>query len=279
MLTAEPLVSICIPVFNGEVFLKETLDCVLNQTYKNIEIIICDNCSTDRTIEIINSYKDSRIKLFQNQTNIGNFGNFQKVLSLGTGKFLTYLSADDLILPHTISLSVNIMENDPSIVLVNSFVDIINESGKRLYTKKYFFGSGKLSRYWAIRANFLYGSNLIGEPNGSLFLRSVYESIPEPKFKNSNSWTYDLDLKFELILNGDTFMVPEPLSKFRVSSQSTSVSVLRFKQSKLFSQYVSKLYKDKRYKLSFFWVITATISSFILQIMRNIFYFIFIKNK
>jgi glycosyltransferase involved in cell wall biosynthesis len=278
-MTDGPLVSVCIPVYNGEKFLRETIESVINQTYRNLEIIFCDNCSTDDTIKIIGSYRDSRIRLVRNDSNLGNFNNFRKVLSLGTGKYLTYLSADDLIVADAVEASVVIMENDPSIYLVNSYVDIIDEHGRRLHTKKYFFGAGKLSRYWAIRSNFIYGSNLLGEPNGSLFLRSAYNAIPEPKFRHSNSWTYDIDLKFELILQGETYMVPRPLSRFRVSSVSTSVAVLRFKQSKLFTQFVYNLHRDPRYRLSFVWVIVAAVNSFMLQIARNVFYVLFVKKQ
>ena len=124
-----------------------------------------------------------------------------------------------------------------------------------------------------------YGLNIIGEPNGSLFRREAYLKIPEPKFKNGCKWTLDMDMKNELFLLGPTYILPEPLGMFRLSSQSNSNVNLKFEQAKLYRQYAYRLYKDNRYNLSFIWLITATINSFILQIVRNIFYFIFIKNK
>ena len=274
----QPLVSVCIPVFNGEKFLKETIDCVLNQTYKNIELVFSDNYSTDNTVEIINSYKNDRIKLFKNQTNEGIYNNYVKVLKLGTGKYITFLGADDLMDFTCVEKSVKLLEEDSSLVLINTHIQIINDMGEKVYTKKYFFGSGKLNRYWAIRANLFYGSNLLGEPNGSLFLKSAFDKIPEPLFSNSNNWTFDIDMKLELILQGETFMIPEPLGYFRISSNSTSKKLPIFTQSRLFRKYAYNLYKDKRYNLSFFWVITATVNSIILEIARNIFYKLFIKN-
>ncbi len=275
----QPLVSVCIPVFNGEKFLKETIDCVLNQTYKNIELVFSDNYSTDNTVEIINSYKNDRIKLFKNQTNEGIYNNYVKVLKLGTGKYITFLGADDLMDFTCVEKSVKLLEEDSSLVLINTHIQIINDMGEKVYTKKYFFGSGKLNRYWAIRANLFYGSNLLGEPNGSLFLKSAFDKIPEPLFSNSNNWTFDIDMKLELILQGETFMIPEPLGYFRISSSSTSKKLPIFTQSRLFRKYAYNLYKDKRYNLSFFWVITATVNSIILEIARNVFYKLFIKNK
>ena len=75
MKSEKSLVSICIPVYNGEDFLKETLDSVINQTYSNIEIVITDDLSVDGTEKIIRSYNDKRIKYFKNDSSKGLAGN------------------------------------------------------------------------------------------------------------------------------------------------------------------------------------------------------------
>ena len=276
-----PLVSICIPIYNTEKFVHETLDCVLQQTYTNLEIIFSDNCSTDKTVEIIKSYNDSRIKLYQNSENIGLVNNFIKVLSYASGKYMMFLGADDGMDYTAIEKGVAILEDEKNkdLVIVNTHIKIINDESKLVHTKKYIFGSGKISSYWGIRCNLFWGSNIIGEPNGTVFRRDAYEKTPNPKFKNGNTWTLDLDMKNELFLLGPGYMIPEALGMFRLSAQSTSNKELKFAQAKLFREYAYTLYKDKRYKLSFFWVIVATINSFILQIARNVFYKLFIKHK
>ncbi len=278
---SNPLVSVCIPIYNTEKFVRETLDCVLKQTYTNLEIIFSDNCSTDKTVEIIKSYNDPRIKLFQNSENIGLVNNFIKVLSYATGKYMMFLGADDGMDFTAVEKGVAILEDEKNkdLVIVNTHIKIINDQSKVVHTKKYIFGSGKISSYWGIRCNLFWGSNIIGEPNGTIFRRDAYEKTPNPKFKNGNTWTLDLDMKNELFLLGNGYMIPEALGQFRLSAQSTSNKELKFTQAKLFREYAYVLYKDKRYKLSFFWVITATINSFILQIARNVFYKLFIKNK
>ena len=75
-----PLVSICIPTYNGSSYIEETLECVINQTYSNIEIIITDDSSTDDTALICKRYakKDQRIKFYQNEINLGLIGNWKK---------------------------------------------------------------------------------------------------------------------------------------------------------------------------------------------------------
>jgi glycosyltransferase involved in cell wall biosynthesis len=277
----QPLVSICIPVYNGDKYIDETIQCCIGQTYKNIEIIISDNCSTDKTVERIKSYNDPRIKLYQNSSNIGLVGNYIKALSYASGKYMGFLGADDGMALNAVEKEVEIMEapGNENIVLVNSYINVINDESKVVFRKKFITGGGPLSSYWGIRSNLFYGSNTIGEPNGSFFRKETYDKIPEPKFKNANAWTMDLDMKFELLLQGESYMIPEPLGMFRISSQSTSNKELKFDQARLFREYAYTLYKDKRYNLSFFWVITATINSFFLQLARNLFYILFIKNK
>jgi hypothetical protein len=112
-----------------------------------------------------------------------------------------------------------------------------------------------------------------------LFKKDAYDKIPEPKFEKGNNWTFDLDMLLELLLQGKLYVIPEPLGKFRISAQSTSNKELKFVQAKLFREFTNAVYKDKRYRLSYFWVITSTVNSFLLQIARNLFYKLFIKNK
>lgn len=275
-----PLVSICIPVYNGEKFIDETIQCCLNQTHRNIEVIISDNCSTDSTLDRIRSYNDPRIKIFSNAKNEGLAANFKKVFTYATGKYMTFLGADDGMELDAMEKAVKIMEapEHQDIVLVNTFVRIIDDESKSVIVKKFILGGGKFSSYWAVRANFLYGSNSIGEPNGSLFRKAAYDKIPEPRLKNANMWTIDLDLKFELLFHGNAYVIPEPLGQFRLSSQSTSTTV-KFTQAKMFREYAYTIFRDNRYHLSFFWVITATVNSFLLQLARNLFYVFFVKKK
>ena len=81
-MAANPKISVCIPVYNREKYIAQCIESVLAQDYKNIEIIISDNCSTDGTVDIINGYlKDKRIRFYRNETNIGMLSNsFNKII-------------------------------------------------------------------------------------------------------------------------------------------------------------------------------------------------------
>ena len=81
----QPLVSVCIPAYNNAAYIKDTIDSILRQTYTNLELVICDDNSKDDTVEVIESIKDSRIKLIKNEKNLGMSGNWNNCLKHCTG--------------------------------------------------------------------------------------------------------------------------------------------------------------------------------------------------
>jgi glycosyltransferase involved in cell wall biosynthesis len=94
---SNPLISVVMATYNGSRFLRHQLETVINQSYKNIEIIIVDDCSTDNTVSVIKHFisKDNRVQLFQNTTNLGYIKNFEKGCSLAKGKFIAVCDQDD----------------------------------------------------------------------------------------------------------------------------------------------------------------------------------------
>lgn len=123
------LVCVAMCTYNGERFLKEQLDSILNQTYTNLEIIICDDMSSDKTIEIIRSYQeaDSRIKLFQNEKNLGYLKNFEKAISLCNGDFIALSDQDDIWKKEKIQTFLNEIKDN---ILIYSDAIIIDENSK-----------------------------------------------------------------------------------------------------------------------------------------------------
>src|SRR5690349_6792955 len=93
-----PLVSVVLCTYNGEKYIAEQLDSVCSQTYRNLEIIVCDDASADNTLSLLNSYaaKDHRIKLFRNEKNIGYNKNFEKAIGLAGADWIAISDQDDL---------------------------------------------------------------------------------------------------------------------------------------------------------------------------------------
>jgi glycosyltransferase involved in cell wall biosynthesis len=135
---SRPLVSIGMPVYNGEKYIRQAFDSLLAQDFKDFELIISDNASTDNTTEICKQYleKDNRIKYYRNEVNIGG-ANFNNLINYATAPYFMWAAHDDMWEPSYISKLINIMESDKSIVLAFSVIDSIDEDGKqiRVYPK------------------------------------------------------------------------------------------------------------------------------------------------
>lgn len=126
------LVSIGLPVFNGERFLAETLDSFLDQTFQNFELIISDNASTDSTQEICLQYsaKDDRIRYARQKTNLGASRNYNLLLEMSSGKYFKWASHDDLCAPTFLERCTQVFNENPSVILCYSRTQEIDEEGK-----------------------------------------------------------------------------------------------------------------------------------------------------
>jgi glycosyltransferase involved in cell wall biosynthesis len=124
--------SIGLPVYNGERYLRFTLDSILNQTYRDFELIISDNASTDSTMLICQEYaaRDSRIRYYRNLENIGSAANFNRVFGLARGQYFKWAAADDVISPTFLEKCVEALDVDPCTVLAYSKADRIDSSGE-----------------------------------------------------------------------------------------------------------------------------------------------------
>jgi glycosyltransferase involved in cell wall biosynthesis len=111
-LNYQPLVSVLMTAYNREKYIAEAIESVMASTYQNWELIIVDDGSKDRTVEIAKLYelKDKRIKVYINETNLGDYPNRNKAASYAKGKYIKYVDADDLIYPHGLQVMVKYME-------------------------------------------------------------------------------------------------------------------------------------------------------------------------
>ncbi len=127
-----PEVSIGLPVFNGEKYLAETLDSILAQTYRDFELIISDNASTDNTGSICESYvaKDSRVRYYRNKTNVGVSANFNRVFHLSSARYFKWAACDDICAPDFLEKCVKVLDANPSVVVCHSKTGRINDHGK-----------------------------------------------------------------------------------------------------------------------------------------------------
>ena len=125
----EPLVSICLPIKNGlskendhYIKLPEVLNCIFKQTYKNIEVIISDNCSTDKTNDYLESYliNKKNVKYFKQENEISWAENFKFVLSKASGKYIKWIACDDIISEDYIFQNVKFLEDNDDYIFSSS---------------------------------------------------------------------------------------------------------------------------------------------------------------
>ena len=171
---ASPHVSVCIPVYNGERFLAETIRSVLDQTYRDFELVVLDNASTDATGEIAGSFGDSRIRVETNPTTIFQPDNWRAAVQLCRAPLIKLLCADDLLHPCCLEYQVGPMEADPGLALVAARRHMIDERSRVLVPGPGLTGlTGVRSSVEVARRVVRSGANPIGEPGGVLFAAST----------------------------------------------------------------------------------------------------------
>jgi len=131
-----PIVSILVPCYNHALFLDDCLESLVSQSYENIEVIICDDCSQDNSFDIIRSWENrlrerfSRVQLLRNEANRGVTGNINKMLLLAQGEYIKLLASDDALSKNAIEAFLNFMTANPAADIVFSNGKVIGEHQK-----------------------------------------------------------------------------------------------------------------------------------------------------
>lgn len=254
MTISHPLVSICIPHYNNENTISETLNSILNQTYKNIIIKIFDNASTDNSLEILKDYENKyeNIKLFQNEQNIGGEANFTKCIENLEGDYGAVFHADDLYLPTMVEEQVRFLEENSSCSAVAVHSYIIDENSKII-------GMRHIPQEYTQQKNNVIGNQL--ELFKSVLKYANYITCPsvmartnvyknDVKFWNGSKFktSADLDVWFRLASFGKFGLISIPLMQYRESTASYSYSDTRSRVGEnnmfLVLEYYLEKYRD-----------------------------------
>jgi len=147
-----PRVSIGLPVYNGERYLAEAIDSLLAQTYQDLELIISDNGSTDRTAEMCAQYsaRDPRVRYSRLKTNIGGYRNHNRVVALARGEYFTWAAHDDVRSPEHVAAAVEALDAHPDVVLSYAAEQVMDENGDPLPARAPgpIAGQESLARRW-----------------------------------------------------------------------------------------------------------------------------------
>lgn len=135
----DPLVSVCLPIFNAEPYLLDCLKSITSQSYKNIELIAVDDCSTDKSFAILKKFAKNNplIKVFQNHKNLGVSQTFNFAISKSKGSFIARMDADDIMFPNRIADQISFFKTHPEHVIVGGQCKLINKLGQPIGEKRF----------------------------------------------------------------------------------------------------------------------------------------------
>lgn len=245
---SDRLVSICIPTFNGGKFIRETLESIKAQTYKNIEVIVTDDCSKDDTLDICREY--DFVKIFPNEERQGLVANWNVAVSRSSGEYIKLIGQDDVLAPRSIEKQVKALEANPNATISIGDTNVINQDSKvimsRSLSKKDFCMDG---RRFALKS--LWYRNIYCEPANALYRRSAAEKVGQ--YSTDFIYVPDWDYVIEISLLGDLCYIADTIMSFRISNNSETSYLYRKKSyemlkdtEKMFDKYKSRLH------LSFF---------------------------
>jgi glycosyltransferase involved in cell wall biosynthesis len=207
-------VSVLMPVYNGEKYIREAIDSILGQTFKDFEFLIIDDGSTDKTREILENYDDSRIKLINNKKNIGLTKSLNKGLKLARGEYIARQDSDDVSMPKRLEKEVSFLNHNKNTALVGTYYYMINERDKILKIIK------PPTKSEEIKIGLLKG-NQFG--HGSVMFR--VECIKEVGYYREELGSVeDYDLWLRVSDRYNIANIPEPLYKWRLNIKSVSVA-------------------------------------------------------
>lgn len=155
------LVSVIMPAYNCEKFIKQAIDSVLNQTYTNFELLIADDASTDSTKSIIDSYSDKRIKTFHHEKNLGYTQASNKLFSKCTGDYITFQDADDFSSINRLELLVSFLDKNQDYLCVGSNIVKVNENGEEFYKSNFVLKNNEIKELFKNSKIVMTGSSLL----------------------------------------------------------------------------------------------------------------------
>lgn len=135
--------TVLMPVYNNEKYVSFAIKSILNQTLKNFEFIIIDDCSSDQSFNIIKSFDDARLKIIRNKSNLGVAESLNKGIKLSKGKYIARMDSDDISLPNRLEYQLNFLKKNPDIGVLGSDVIIINENIKSISEVQFNFNKKK----------------------------------------------------------------------------------------------------------------------------------------
>lgn len=209
-----PKISVLMSVYNGQAYLKEAIDSILNQTFTDFEFVIINDASTDSSKQIIENYRDGRIILINNKENIGLTKSLNKGINIAEGKYIARMDADDISNLSRLEKQYNFLEGNPEYSIVGSNIQLIDKNGNNLEIAKY------PEDYEEIMGYIFFANPMVH--SSVMFKTEDAENIGGYNINHKKAQDYGFWFKF--IEQGlKLYNIQEPLVKYRVHNESISI--------------------------------------------------------
>ena len=207
-----PAISVLMPAYNAATYIAQAIDSILQQTFRDFELIIVNDGSTDRTEDIVLSYQDNRIRYFKNDGNKGLTYTRNRLVGLSECKYIAFLDSDDFAVLNRLEVQYEILISNPELVLVSSSVMSLTESGE------------------TEQGNWLFNINEIQLPVHFLFYNPIVtsavmfkkESLPAEIFRDGYPPCEDYDLWVRMLFKKKGKVIPDIHATYRLYNNSVS---------------------------------------------------------
>lgn len=217
--TPKPLVTVLMGVYNCNKYVPEAISSILNQTYKNIEFLIIDDCSTDGTLEIIKFFAttDSRIRIIENKQNMGLGYSLHLGMNEAKGKYIARMDADDVSMPHRISTQVDFLEKHPNVFCVGSSTKRIGDLNR---LSSWFNVIHTRCKHAEIKAWLILGTPMF---HSSVMFNKALMKQNDLNYDATYRRAQDYELWTRMVFIGDMANIKKPLLCYRYHKGMASV--------------------------------------------------------
>jgi glycosyltransferase involved in cell wall biosynthesis len=206
-----PKISILMPVYNAEAYLDQTIQSILFQTFDNFEFLIIDDKSTDNSLNVIKKYKDARIKLYENEVNLGYVKSLNFLIQYTTGEYLARQDNDDISNLNRLQEQIKFLDNNPNVLLCGSNYKIF---GKKNYNSNVPLTNKQIKA-------FLLFNNPLCHPT-VLLRKSIFKKFSIDYYDENMCPSEDYALWFEISKHGEIVNLPNYLLEYRIHNSNTS---------------------------------------------------------
>lgn len=203
-----PRISVVMPVYNTERYLRQATESILNQTFRDFEFIIIDDCSTDSSPEIIQEYagKDRRIRVLHNSRNLNNARARNRGIKVATGKYVAQMDSDDISLPNRLKKQFKFMEEHPEVVVSGGAVELIDENDRPLGVKRFPLSDQEIRKH-------IFRHNPLWHPL-TIFRKDILDRVEG--YDPNLAVAVDYELYFRMGQFGNFANLPEVMLRYRI---------------------------------------------------------------